>query len=88
MKDPTKYQTRVTRLHVLPAGEPLFAESATVVEIEDEAAGEYVTVRQQYSDAGTEGNQRIAVNDRDEWEAIKAAVERMLAECRPEDRAR
>jgi hypothetical protein len=83
----TKYQTRVTRLHVLPVGEPLFAERATVVEIEDEAAGEYVTVTQQYPDASSTA-QRIGVCDREEWEAIKAAVERMLAECRTEDLAK
>jgi hypothetical protein len=82
-----KHQTRVTRLHVLPAGEPLFAESATVIEIEDEAAGEYVLIRQQSGHVDAKA-QTIAVNDREEWEAIKSAVERMLGECRTEDRAR
>lgn len=32
------YETRITRLTVLPKGEPLFAETATHIQIEDEAA--------------------------------------------------
>lgn len=77
------YETRVTRLHVVPKGEPIFSEAATVVEIEDEAAGEFVVIRQQYSDTH-EKNQQIGVNDASEWAAIISAVDRLLSECRKE----
>ena len=42
-----EYETRVTSWTVAPKGEPTFSEMATVVSIDDEAAGEYVVVSQQ-----------------------------------------
>mgnify|MGYP000650360830 CR=1 FL=1 len=33
-------ETRITSLIVLPEGEPIFSERATIVRIEDEAGGE------------------------------------------------
>jgi hypothetical protein len=71
-------ETRVTRLHVMPPGEPTFGEMATVVEIEDEAAGEFVVVRQS-RDGSRSGEVRI---DRSEWPEMRAAIDRMIGECR------
>ena len=71
------YETRITQITVVPEKEPLFSESATKVSIEDEAAGEFVVIRQS---ASTE-NGTIAINS-GEWPAIRDAVERMIKECR------
>lgn len=68
-----KYQTRVTRLTVLPAGEPIFSEMATHVEIEDEAAGEFVVVSQ-HRDSQIKG---VSIEP-NEWPAIRAAIESLL----------
>lgn len=73
--------TRTTRLHVLPEDQPLFSELATEVEINDEAGGEFVVVRQTY---GKNGENEIRV-DPEEWPEIKAAIDRMIAECRKDE---
>lgn len=73
------YETRTTKLTVLFKGEPLFHESATEIEIVDEAAGEYLEVKQ-CSDSH-EGKIKI---DPYEWPALKAAIDRMIKECRKE----
>jgi len=67
---------RVTRLTVAPEGEPIFSECATHIEIDDEAAGEYIKIRQttDHSEAGT-----ILIN-REEWAGIKEAVETLMKE--------
>ena len=66
--------TRVTRLHVLPEGEPLFSEKAFTVEIDDEAGGEFVVVHD------WEGKIRL---NPEEWPALRRAIGRMVKECRP-----
>jgi len=40
-----QFETRVTAITVCRNGDPLFSESATLIEIVDEAAGEFVVVR-------------------------------------------
>ena len=71
--------TRVTQITVLPEGEPTYSERATIVEIEDDAGGEFVIVDQ--SSGGDYG--KVAI-DPDEWPTLRAAIDRMVAECRPE----
>lgn len=71
-----EYETRVTQLTVVPDGEPIFSEMAYVVEIEDEAGGEYVTVESQADAYG-----KIAIAPQ-EWPALRAAIEKMLMSCR------
>ncbi len=68
-----KFETRVTRVTVLPAGQLVFSETATHVEIQDEAAGEFVKVWQ-------EGG-HITL-DKDEWPVVREAIDRMFEECR------
>lgn len=65
--------TRVTRLHVMPEGEPLFSEQAFTVEIEDEAGGEFVVV------SDCEGKIRL---NAEEWPELRRAIGRMVKECR------
>lgn len=50
------YIERVIKVVVLPDGEPIFSEHATEIEIQDEAGGEFVVVRQTY---GSEGKNEI-----------------------------
>ena len=74
----TEFDTRITRLTVAPKGQPLFSELATHIEITDEAAGEFVIVKQQ-RDAGTD--QSVAIEPA-EWLVLRDAIGRMVAECR------
>lgn len=65
--------TRVTRLHVLPEGEPLFDERGFRVEIDDEGGGEFVVIKD------SEGKIRLSA---EEWPALRRAIDRMVKECR------
>ena len=67
-----EYETRVTKLTITPKGEPIFAEMATDVYIEDEAAGEFVIIEQH-----SEGYGKVAI-DPEEWPTIRDAVEKMI----------
>lgn len=67
------HTNRVTRLHVMPEGEPLFSEQAYAVEIDDEGGGEFVVVRDR------EGKIRL---NAEEWPALCEAIGRMVKECR------
>ena len=73
------YRVRITRLAVLPPGEPLFSEKCTNVSIDDNAAGEYVAIEQQSGSVEAK-DQRIEMNDESEWASIKAAVDQMFKE--------
>lgn len=75
----TPYETRTIAVIVAPLGEPTFSERATEIRIEDESGGEYVVI-EQHPDSGS---QRIAINP-EEWPAIRAAIDDMVANCRPE----
>lgn len=70
------YRIRVTRLLVVPEGEPVFSEEATTVEIEDEAGGEYVIVSQH----GRIDLGKICINP-EEWPALRAAINRLVRDC-------
>jgi hypothetical protein len=65
------YTVRPTRITIAPAGEPLFSEQATHVELDDEAAGEFVVIRQT-SESSKAGSVAI---DFAEWPLIVQAVE-------------
>lgn len=74
----TPYTTRPIAWIVGPPDKPMFDEQMTRIELEDEAGGEYVVIRQ---DTSGNGEQRIAVEASD-WPAIRAAIDAALAECR------
>ncbi len=78
----TEYETRVTRVHVMPKGQPLFSEMAATVEIVDDAGGEYVRVTQQAAERGDQ-TQMITIEPT-EWPVLRDTIERMISECRPE----
>jgi len=71
------YEIRTTKVSVVPKGEPLFNQDATEIEIVDEAAGEFVEVRQ-CSDA-YDGKIGITV---EEWPTIRKAIDDMIDRCR------
>jgi len=75
-----KYTSRITQMTILPVGEPLFSDRATVVSIVDEAAGEYIQVKQQ-ADTTSETDQTIAFGP-DEWEEVTDVVNQMFGEIR------
>lgn len=72
-----KYETRLMALMVLPVGQETYSEMATTVAIADEAAGEFVEVKQH----GRLDIGKILVSP-EEWPAIREAIDRLIAECR------
>jgi len=72
-----QYVNRITQLTVHPKSEPIFSEMATTVSIIDEAEGEFVLVEQlARTDMG-----KIAIAT-EEWPVLRAAIDRMIKECR------
>lgn len=61
---------------VKPKGEHIFSEMATIIQRDDEADGQFLTVRQLYERAEP-GKIRL---DPVEWEAIKQAVDSAFLE--------
>jgi hypothetical protein len=70
--------TRIKSLIVAPDGDPIFSEMATVIEIEDDAGGEYVKITQELND----GKEHSVLICQHEWPAIRRAVGRILAEIK------
>jgi hypothetical protein len=70
------YESRITKKVVAMQGKAIYDESATVIEIDDEAAGEFIVLRQD------DGKIKI---DGDEWPAIRAAIDELVADLRDED---
>ena len=66
----------ITKMTVVPDGEPIFHERATHIEIDDEAAGEFLVISQ-----CVDGEQKIRI-DHDEWPHIRKAVNDMFKRCR------
>ena len=75
-----KYTSRITQITVLPVGEPIFSEKATVISIDDESGGEFITVKQQM-DYGSEKDQTVAF-DPDEWEEVKGVIDQMFKDIK------
>lgn len=70
-------ELRATRFVVAPQGEPLYSEMTTTIEITDEAAGEFVEVKQH--GAPELGKVQIAPED---WPMIRKAFDRLIKDCR------
>jgi len=75
-----KYTSRITQMTVLPVGEFIFSERATVISIEDDACEEYIKITQQ-TDATFESNQTVSFAQ-EEWEEVKGVVTQMFGEIR------
>lgn len=63
---------RTTQITVVPDGQPIFDELATIITIEDEAAGEFVSAR------NCGGSISIGVG---EWPKIREAIDMMIGFC-------
>jgi hypothetical protein len=74
-----EYETRITRLTVLPKGEPIFSEMATTIEIADEAAGEFVKVTSQTDNV--DHHESVLISP-EEWPLVKDAIDKLIADCR------
>lgn len=66
--------TRPTQWTIIPEGEAIFHERATVITVEDEAAGEFLRVHQHHvNDGGT------ILIDSDEWPVLRQAIDDAIA---------
>lgn len=72
-------ETRVTRIHVVEKGEPIFHEGSFAVSIDDHAAGEFVVVEEIGSTTLKPG---VISIDPTQWPALREAIDRMVKECR------
>lgn len=66
---------RITRVTIVNEGEPLFSQYGYTIEIEDEAAGEYIQVTDHHDDCN-----KITFNPED-WPAIRSAINKMVKLC-------
>ena len=73
----TKYESRPASWRVGPVGAPLYSELVTEVSITDEAAGEFVEVRQ----SGRIHVGKVGITP-EEWPALRAAINRAVRMCR------
>ena len=71
------YETRTTKLAILPKGEPLYHEGTTEIEIVDDAGGEFLEILQH----GEPFSGKIKI-DIYEWPTVKAAIDKMIKECK------
>lgn len=73
------YETQPYSLIVKPKNEPIYSEMATIIRIDDEAAGPFVVVEQH----GREEVGKIAI-DWEEWPHIREAIDRLMVSWAPE----
>ena len=69
----SELENRITQRSLMPCGGELFGDRAWVITIQDEGSGEYVSV--------VNGGLEIKI-DADEWPAVRAAIDAMMAEVR------
>ena len=75
----TEIETRVVKVMIAPKGERIFSELVTIVEIDDEAAGEFVKISQPLTHSSTAFEVCIT---KQEWPHIRDAIDNMIKECR------
>lgn len=70
----SKLITRITRMHIIPEGEPIFTEKGYTVEIDDESGGEFVIVKD-----GSISTDSVGVRiDPKDWIEVRAAVNDLM----------
>ena len=72
-----KYTSKPIKWIHVPEGESLFSDQATEVEIQDEAGGEFVVIRQypEYKET-----QEIRF-DPDEWKTLRSVIDKAVKLC-------
>ena len=73
-------ESRITQVTITPKGEPIFCEGATIIEIADEAGGEFVKVIQN-SNIIEVGQVAFDVDD---WPEVRKQIDAMMDRCRKE----
>jgi hypothetical protein len=76
-----KYETRTLKIAVCIKDEAIFHAGTTEIEIVDEVAGEFLKITQSPDDA----DPGVIKIDPHEWPMLKAAIDRMIKECRSYD---
>jgi hypothetical protein len=72
-----KYKNRITAMTVLKDGEALISETATLISIVDDGAGEYLSISQ------SGGNSVNAINvDPGEWIELRSSIDQMFTEMK------
>jgi hypothetical protein len=71
------YETRTVKVLVVPKGKQIFYNGVTSIEIVDEASGEFLEVSQ-----CNDSNDGKILIDPYEWPTLRAAIEKMIRECR------
>ena len=69
------YKTRTKQLIVIPKTASIFSESATTIGIDDEGAGEFITITQ----TGLGVDVRLDIK---EWEYVKKVVDKLITEIK------
>jgi len=72
-----KYETKIHSLIIKPEGEPIFSERATIIGIDDEAAGIFFTIEQEGGRV-SDGSKKVSFES-EEWPHIVDAVERLCS---------
>jgi hypothetical protein len=73
-----KYKTRITQMTILQVDETLLSETATIITIEDDGAGEYLSIFQPIGS----GKDAIINIDPDEWLVMRSTIDRMFADIK------
>jgi len=68
-----EYEAKITEYTVKPVEEQTFSINATIIRIEDEAAGEFITLTQ-----SSDEKENIIAVEKDDWELIKGVVDAMM----------
>lgn len=74
------YDVRTTQKTILPVGDPIFSEAATTISIDDEAAGEFLIVKQEGGNSSREPHSVLITPE--EWPTIRATIDEMMETLR------
>ena len=70
-----RYGVRIKSLAIVVENKPVFDEDTLIIGIDDQAAGEFVTL------ANTTGEQHISI-DPTQWPVVRDAIDFMTQHCR------
>lgn len=72
-----KYIAHTHSIMVMPRSEPIYSEQATIISLDDEAAGPFITVAQ-HGHIDRVG--KISITQ-EEWPALRKAIDEMIVLC-------
>ena len=74
----SNFDLRILKIAIVPKGQSIFSEQATMIEIVDEAAGEFVVVSQ--IGGHTDLEKKIAIEVK-EWLLLAEGIAYMISQC-------